>query len=176
MCVCVKFRGRASIVPRWWNFDIVVVWITGAGSFFFFFLTQNKDGKSWCCHSGAFLAATKRATVRVGGVLTRAFAIFRSWDIESGRAFFGKVCTLLTRIVYRGPALRSSCGSNAEARRASCPELGLHGAGMVLPFPGVLSLGRNRIELEIKESIVLFTHSPIGREWLNIYVIKIRCF
>lgn len=58
---------------------------------------------------------------------------------------FGKVCTLVPPIVYRRPALRSPCGSNAEARRASCPELGLHVAGMVLPFAGVLSLGCNRI-------------------------------
>lgn len=83
---------------------------------------------------GRFLATTNRATVRVGGVLTRASAMFQSWDIASGLVFFCKVYTLLTLIVHRGQDQWSLHGSNNEVRRASCPVLWLHGAGMVLPL------------------------------------------
>lgn len=52
---------------------------------------------------GRFLAPTNRATVRVGGVLTRASAMFQSWGIASGLVFFfRKVSTLRTLIAYPG--------------------------------------------------------------------------
>lgn len=35
MCVCYIQGSGIDCVPRWWNFDIVIVWITGAGCFFF---------------------------------------------------------------------------------------------------------------------------------------------
>lgn len=65
--------------------------------------------------------------------------------------FLEKFAHFLRRSCTAVPALRSPCGSNTEAIRAFCPELRLHGAGMVLPSPGVLSLGPNCVELEIKE-------------------------
>lgn len=112
---------------------------------------------------GRFFGCDQRATVRLRGVLTRGFAIFRSWDIASRRAFLEKFAHFFRRSCSADAALRWPRGSNAEARRASCPELGLLGASMVLPAPGVLSLGRNRIELEIKEPVALLTRSPLGR-------------
>lgn len=142
------------------------------GVFFFFLKPRIKTGNRDVATRALFWLQRNE---RLSG--SEAFSRVRSRYSHRGISrpdvsFWKSLHTSYADRVSIGPALRSSCGSNADAIRASCPELGLHGAGMVLPLPRVLSLGRHRIELEIKESMVLFTHIPLGRTRLHIYVTK----
>lgn len=162
-------------MPRWWNFDIVVVWITGVGVFIFLNPEERRQNRDVATRALFWLQPNER--------LSGSEAFSRVRSRYSGRGisrpdvrFLEKFAHFLRRSCTAVPALRSLCGSNTEASRAFCPELRFHGAGMVLPSPGVLSLGPNRVELEIKELTLLFTHIPLGRKLLDIYGIKTRCF